>query len=92
MEYKQLISILTEVRELINTPNTNVVWTRYEHVDKLINNIDLYIDELRKEEESIIEKVEILFAPTGTLQEISIDNGWGDRFIELSIKVDYLLI
>jgi hypothetical protein len=29
-----------------------------------------------------------LFAPTGSIQEISIGNGWGDEFIEISKIVD----
>jgi hypothetical protein len=31
-----------------------------------------------------------LFAPTGIIQEISIDNGWGDRFLELAQELDEL--
>ena len=32
-----------------------------------------------------------LFAPTGPLQETSIDNGWGDEFLSLAQRVDAFL-
>lgn len=33
-------------------------------------------------------QLELLFAPTGDLQETSIDNGWDDEFLELSARFD----
>lgn len=38
-----------------------------------------------------IIKARLLFAPTGILQEISIDNDWGHHFLELARDVDQLL-
>ncbi len=38
-----------------------------------------------------IIKARLLFAPTGILQEISIDNDWGHHFLELARDVDRLL-
>jgi len=32
----------------------------------------------------------MLFAPTGPIQEISIENGWGDEFLNLSSNFDLL--
>lgn len=34
------------------------------------------------------ERLSYLFLPTGSLQETSIDNGWGDEFVRLSSIVD----
>jgi hypothetical protein len=33
-------------------------------------------------------KLSLLFAPTGPLQEIAIDNGWGAEFLLLAAEVD----
>jgi hypothetical protein len=33
----------------------------------------------------------VLFAPTGAIQETSIDNGWGDEYLTLSAIVDGFL-
>jgi len=42
------------------------------------------------ERDEPIDKAELrlLFAPTGDLQETSIDNGWGDEFVALSARFD----
>ena len=36
-------------------------------------------------------RLSLLFAPTGGIQETSIDNGWGQEFLELSSVVDNYL-
>lgn len=33
-------------------------------------------------------KIKLLFVPTGALQEISIDNGWGNEYLQISEVVD----
>ena len=35
-----------------------------------------------------IYTLELLFAPTGVIQEISIDNGWGTKFLCIAEVVD----
>ena len=35
--------------------------------------------------------LEILFAPTGDLQETAIDNGWGDEFLDLAARFERAL-
>jgi hypothetical protein len=42
------------------------------------------------EQTGILDKIQLnlLFAPTGSIQEISIDNGWGAEFIKLAAEVD----
>jgi hypothetical protein len=34
------------------------------------------------------QNLSLLFAPTGSLQEISMDNSWGSEFIQISAVVD----
>jgi hypothetical protein len=38
-------------------------------------------------------QINFLFLPTGALQEIAIDNGWGDEYLEIAAVIDkYLYI
>lgn len=55
----------------------------------LMNSIRFVVNTLTVSE-SCMEKINLLFAPTGDLQEISISNGWGEKFIEVSSKFDKL--
>ena len=55
-----------------------------EYVNEIINHIEenMGID---------IEEIKLLIAPTGDIQEISIDNGWGEEFIKISEKIDMII-
>jgi hypothetical protein len=37
-----------------------------------------------------IDKIKVLFLPTTPLQDIAIDNGWGNKFNEIASKIDKL--
>jgi hypothetical protein len=37
------------------------------------------------------DELRLLFAPTGPLQDLSIDNGWGDEFLSLAQQMDAFL-
>jgi len=84
----KLIEIIEVIKGKI-TPETDIVWTHYNSVDKL--NIDLsnLIQGIRTNDVATFSKLEILFAPTGSFQELSIDNGWGEEFIQLSKIFDH---
>ena len=36
------------------------------------------------------ERLASLIGPTGSIQEISIDNGWGEKFLQLAQEIDLL--
>lgn len=35
-----------------------------------------------------IDKMKLLLAPTGDMQEISINNGWGDEFLKIAYVIE----
>lgn len=90
-KYDELIKIMKEVKEIIDSPNTDVTWSRYNTVEEIIKDLDSCIEQLNQEDKSAIEKLKILFAPTGAFQEISIDSGWSDRYLELANRFDEIL-
>jgi hypothetical protein len=55
-----------------------------ECVNDIINGID-------NKMEIDINKLKLLIAPTGAVQEISIDNGWGKEFLKISGKIDEII-
>lgn len=36
-------------------------------------------------------ELKLLFAPTGALQDTSIDNGWGDQYVALGTRFDSVI-
>ena len=66
----------------------------YAHlsVDEVITALQTI--QTKFEQTGILDKVqlELLFAPTGPIQEIAIDNGWGDEFLKFAAKIDRIAL
>ena len=83
-----VINILESIKEMIKTPKTNVLHSRFDTKEELTTELEGHILKLRREDFSNIEELIILFAPTSDLQEISIDSGWGQLFLTISKRFD----
>ena len=59
-------------------------------VSELIETINTQLDKARTFQQVEAEVLRKLFAPTSSLQEISMANGWGNEFIEISRTIDQL--
>jgi len=83
----KLIEIIEIIRGKI-TPETDIVWTRYNSVDELNLDLDKLVQGIRTNDVATFSKLKTLFGPTASFQELSISNGWGEEFIRLSIEFD----
>jgi hypothetical protein len=66
------------------------VWSGYDRVDDVVSDLTDPISRLAKGDLSRWTDLEILFAPTGDLNEISISNGWSGWFLDLARRFDDL--
>ena len=41
--------------------------------------------------DELVEVLKLLFAPTGSIQEVSISSGWGQEFLSLSARFDEVI-
>jgi hypothetical protein len=57
-------------------------------VDELIEQLEAEIVSIRESRSVNKGALRLLYAPTGTIQDTSIDNGWGDEFLKISEVVD----
>ncbi len=87
--FKKLADLTAIIRKKIDN-ETDVFWSRYDSVQHLINDLDREVDRLKIKDHTVLRDLEILFAPTGSLQEISISNGWSDEFLVLAQEFDHL--
>lgn len=85
---QKIIDILNIIKNKIDD-DTNVIWTEYDTPQALINKLDLEINNLQSRNYKTISNINGLFIPTGTLQEVSISNGWGDEFLTLAEQFDH---
>jgi len=57
-------------------------------VEEVIRQLEDELDRARNSQPMDLKRLGFLFAPTGTLQEISIDNDWANEFLEISKTID----
>jgi hypothetical protein len=50
--------------------------------------LEIELSKARRSQKLDKQLLQSLFAPTGSIQEISIDNDWGNQFIEISKVAD----
>jgi hypothetical protein len=89
----ELGAVLQRVAELVSGPGTDVGWSRFDTAAELQAEIGKY---LRLAQTSTLSEPDcrilaILFAPTGALQEVSINSGWAEEFLLLADRVDKAL-
>ncbi|WP_164472678.1 hypothetical protein [Cohnella candidum] len=86
-EFEEFTLILKEIKKKIDI-NTDMTWSGYNNINELNSELDYLLLTLSNKDRSAIDRVVFLFAPTGTFQELSISNGWQDRYLELIVIVD----
>lgn len=84
-----LIGALRRTLELIASSQSSS-WSP-DDVKEIIQQLEAAIAALRSGVPVDRARLGFLFAPTGPIQETSIDNGWADEFLTLSQAVDELL-
>lgn len=60
-------------------------------VEELITRLETEISKAKNLQPIDAKFLSLLFAPTGAIQETSIDNGWGNDFLRISEVIDELL-
>lgn len=55
---------------------------------EVIKNLEIQLERLERNEKTDQLLLEVEFAPTSTIQEISMANDWSDEYLKLSSKFD----
>jgi len=84
----KLIPIFEEARRLVALPDNAFMWSSWRDSEHALEEIDGILSALKSAEvpEGLILRV--IFAPTGPMQELSIDSGWGQEFLDLANRFD----
>ncbi len=84
----RLISVFEETRELLADPDNDFTWSSWVGREDALREMDgillsLWCGVLPKS----LSKT-VLFAPTGPIQEVSVNSGWGKAFLALADRFD----
>ena len=86
METEKLIYALEEtITYLKNSESSGSSNLALEEINR---KLEIAIARARNAKPIDVYTIESFFAPTGDLQKISIDNGWGTKFLRLAEVVD----
>ncbi len=83
-----LIKILKNLKRILKTRETNIIYSTFDSIEDLIFEIDNHIQKLKDEDFSVIDNLILLFAPTSDLQEIFISSGWSNQFLDIAERFD----
>ena len=86
MEIEKLIYALQETVSSLKTSHPSP-WSEMP-IEEIVRRLEAEIARARNAKPMDVILLDRLFAPTGAIQEISIDNGWGTKFLRLSEVVD----
>ncbi len=56
--------------------------------EEVIKQLEVEMNKAKNSQIVDLHKLGYLYAPTSSIQEISIDNGWGNEFLEMSKIID----
>lgn len=89
MEVDKLVSSLEETLSFLQNSHSSD-WAHMS-VEELITRLETEISKAKNLQPIDAKFLSLLFAPTGAIQETSIDNGWGNDFLRISEVIDELL-
>jgi hypothetical protein len=81
-----LIDVLKRCREL-SVASHDAIWSS-TGVSEIVTILDRAIEALERGTALDRDELKLLFAPTGALQETSMDNGWSSEYLSLSARFD----
>lgn len=86
---EKLHNLISKIQTYI-TDDSDSVWTSYDSPQELREELEEAKQQLKNNDSRCLEQLNILFAPTGSLQEHSLSNGWSKEFIQLATEFDTL--
>jgi hypothetical protein len=84
----KLISVFEDARELFADPGNDFAWSSWAGREDAIEEVDGILSTLRLGVLPGRLTMEVLFAPTGPIQEVSLSSGWGGELLALAERFD----
>ena len=82
---KKLISVIRETRTYLAREANDYSWSSWNDQEDALAEIDSILAQL---ENGSVPDIEVLFAPTGPIQEVSMSSGWSREFLQLAEQFD----
>ena len=87
-KHKTLVEVLREARQFLSRPDNDFAWSSWEDASAALSEIDGIISRIESGDMPQRSDIELLFLPTGPIQEVSVSSGWGQEFLDLASRFD----
>lgn len=85
-----LLAVLEDMRALLERPNNDFSWSSFGEVDAALSEVKDLAAKVRPGEPAPL-MLQVLFAPTGPLQEVALSSGWAHEYLALADRFDAAL-
>jgi hypothetical protein len=82
---EKLISVIKETRKYLAWEGNDFSWSSWNGREAALSEIDSLPAQL---DNGSVPDIDVLFAPTGPIQEVSMSNGWSLEFLQLAERFD----
>lgn len=84
-----LVRVADELVAIVEAAPQDLTWAGYwSDQDELVSDLRDHAERLRRGDTSRFAELRVLFAPACPLQDMAMDNGWSDRYMELATRFD----
>jgi hypothetical protein len=83
-----LMAILHETRQLLNRDGNDFSWSSWEDAKAANLEMDDHLQRIERGDYSRLFDLQVLYAPTGPVQEVSLSSGWGREFLAVAERFD----
>ena len=83
-----LLDVFRETRDLLARPDNDFMWSSWEDAPAALREMDELLSRLESGTLPARHEMEVLFLPTGPIQEVSLSSGWGNEFLSLADRFD----
>lgn len=85
---RELVAVLREARGLLSIPGNDFAWSSWEDAGEALREVDGLIAAIEGGRLPPRLDMSVLFAPTGSIQEVSLSSGWAEEFLTLASRFD----
>ncbi len=85
---RELAEVLRQARNLLGRPGNDFAWSSWEDGPAALAHLDRCIAAVEQGPLPPRSELTILFAPTGSIQEVSLSSGWAGEFLALASRFD----
>jgi hypothetical protein len=83
-----LANVLRSAAELLSLPANDFAWSSWANQAAAVAEVEAVLALVEAGELPDRTSVSVLFAPTGPIQEVSLNSGWADTFLQLAERYD----